>query len=143
MVAHDVSKDGATTNSTYGRLDTTASGNPMANMTWRERFNISQQYAKEPLLPMWLMYQCPYSPIGKTFNCPARGRQAQENRSTFLANERTLSMVHGSSQVRAFVHSPAGSARDRHFPAPLILVNLHMWISSVATAGPHQQSAEV
>lgn len=100
MVAHDVSEHGASPNMTYGRLDVPAPSDTMANLTWSERAALNQQFAVEPALPMWLMYSCPYAPKGKNYDCQSRNKEALDYRSTFLANERTLSQEHGVSQVR-------------------------------------------
>lgn len=68
-------------------------------MTLAKRVAVSQQFAVEPPLPMWLMYSCPYAPLGKNYDCQSRHSEALGSRSTFLANERTLSHEHGMSQV--------------------------------------------
>ncbi|WIA08609.1 hypothetical protein OEZ85_008038 [Tetradesmus obliquus] len=98
MVAHDVTQQGATPNATVGKLDDTAQPIPWANMTAAQR-ELARNFSVEPPLPMWLMYSCPYAPIGRPNTCFSRTQQVQDTRSTFLANERTLSQSSGATQV--------------------------------------------
>jgi hypothetical protein len=100
MVAHDVTQQGAFPNMTVGKLDVTAEPIPWANMTAAQR-ELARNFSVEPPLPMWLMYSCPYAPIGRPNTCYSRIQQVQDTRSTFLANERTLSRSNGATQVCA------------------------------------------
>jgi hypothetical protein len=85
---------------TVGKLDVTAQPVPWANMTAAQQ-ELARNFSVEPPLPMWLMYACPYAPIGRPNTCYSRTQQVQDTRSTFLANERTLSKTSGATQVGA------------------------------------------
>ncbi|KAF6263664.1 hypothetical protein COO60DRAFT_381011 [Scenedesmus sp. NREL 46B-D3] len=98
MVAHDITQQGAFPNTTVGKLDATAAPIPWVNMTAAQR-ELAKNFSVEPPLPMWLMYACPYTPIGRPNTCHSRTQQARVTRSTFLANERTLSKSSGAAQV--------------------------------------------
>ncbi|KAF6263667.1 hypothetical protein COO60DRAFT_381219 [Scenedesmus sp. NREL 46B-D3] len=98
MVAHDITQQGAFPNTTVGKLDATAAPIPWVNMTAAQR-ELAKNFSVEPPLPMWLMYACPYTPIGRPNTCHSRTQQARDTRSTFLANERTLSKSSGAAQV--------------------------------------------
>lgn len=98
MVAHDITQQGAIPNTTVGRLDASAHPIAWANMTDEQKL-LTRNISVEPPLPMWLMYTCPYAPLGRPHSCYSRTQQVQETRSTFVANERTLSKMLGLTQV--------------------------------------------
>jgi hypothetical protein len=108
MVAHDVTQQGALPNMTVGKLDVTAEPISWLNMTAAQR-ELARNFSVEPPLPMWLMYQCPYAPIGRPNTCYSRAQQVQDTRSTFLANERTLSKHSGATQVRTLLCTSAAA----------------------------------
>ncbi|KAF8072660.1 aspS [Scenedesmus sp. PABB004] len=100
MVAHNVNASGAFPNATLGALDVPAPPFSGAGLSLMQRAAIARNFSTEPAgLPMWLMYGCPHQQKGRPYTCAARAKQVQDSRSTFLANERTLSLEAGASRV--------------------------------------------
>jgi hypothetical protein len=91
MVSHHVNESGAFPDTGRGVLDVTPSDSiDAANYNRHE-------HATEPQLSMWLMYACPHLLNGRPYTCQSRMQDVRSSGTTFMANERTLSALGGTS----------------------------------------------
>jgi hypothetical protein len=93
MVAHDIKENAAMPNATVGTLDIDATEVIPGQLSTR------RGYITEGRFSMWLMYGCPWVPVGRQYTCLARKADAQQAGVNFLANERTLSTEYDVPQV--------------------------------------------
>jgi hypothetical protein len=91
MVSHHANASGAFPDAKRGVLDVTPL-NPLDTANFNRH-----EHATEPQLSMWLMYACPHLLNGRRYTCQSRMLDVRSSGTTFMANERTLSALGGTS----------------------------------------------